>query len=296
LAVISTISLSSYENIDVSGMGFRGGQGFNGILPFPNCDANGVKYPSASQVAAFKGESIATLSLNIIKGKGSPAGGGGGGLSHNSGGGGGGNAGTGGYGGFQSDTCNSILFDNRGIGGKNILYSSVLNKIFMGSGGGAGHVDDNSNLAPSPGAAGGGIIIIITEDLSLTGHSIMSNGSGASDCLGGNCNDGMGGGGGGGSVLLKINQAIDSVFIATNGGKGANMTGAIIPGGRVGPGGGGGAGMFSINSGSLPPIITYTGIGGINGVLTMDANNAWGATAGSPGINLFNLVIPIDTV
>ena len=295
LAFTSTTRITSNEDIDVSGLGFRGGEGYNAVLPSSNCTQNGFNYPVSSELAAFKGESIATVSQNLIKGKGSPAGGGGGGISHNSGGGGGGNGGSGGSGGYQSDSCSNAPFDNRGLGGKNLLYTTPVNRIFMGGGGGAGHADNTPFETPS-GGAGGGIIIIIADSLDLAGFQILSNGRDGRTCVSPNCNDGMGGGGAGGTILLSINQIIDSVSIETKGGNGANMTGAIIPGGRVGPGGGGAGGMFSISNSSLPSNITYSGTGGINGVVTMDANNAWGATSGSPGLNLFNLVIPFDTI
>jgi gliding motility-associated-like protein len=74
------------------------------------------------------------------------------------------------------------------------------------------------------------------------------------------------------------------------------MFGAIVPGGRTGPGGGGGGGTFLATTSSLTPNITPVANGGANGVIQQDANNPWGATAGSPGINVFNWVVPYDTV
>ena len=101
LAVFSTISLESYENIDVSGRGFRGGEGYNSVYSALTCNQNSYIYTLSSQFAAFKGESIASFSQNYFKGKGSFAGGGGGGNSHKAGGGGGGNGGSGGLGGIK---------------------------------------------------------------------------------------------------------------------------------------------------------------------------------------------------
>lgn len=295
LAVFSTLGLSSYENIDVTGMGFRGGQGYNSVLPSTNCNANSWNYPSSSQIAGFKGESIVTLPQNIIKGKGSPAGGGGAGLSHNSGGGGGGNAGSGGYGGYQSDTCGNAPFDNRGVGGKSLLYSTSSNKIFMGGGGGAGHAD-NGGLFPLSGGNGGGIVIIITDDLFMLGNKIISNGQDGNVCINPDCNEGMGGGGGGGTILLSVTNSIDGTTVQTAGGMGADMFGSIIPGGRVGPGGGGGGGAFFINSPSLPGSVGVINNGGMNGTLILDSGNPWGATSGNDGLTLFDLVLPIDAV
>ncbi|GAB2820597.1 T9SS type B sorting domain-containing protein [Ferruginibacter profundus] len=293
LAVISRNGFDSFEDIDLSGMGFRGGEAYNAVLPSSNCSANEWNYPAASQLAAFKGESIASLSQTTIKGKGSPAGGGGGGLSHNSGGGGGGNAGAGGFGGYQSDTCNGAPFDNRGVGGKNLMYSTAADKIFMGSGGGAGHIDNADFIYPN-GGNGGGIIIIITDNLTMAGHKIISNGRDADACGNTNCSDGMSGGGAGGTILVSCNNLVDPTVFELNGGNGANMTAPILPGGKVGAGGGGGGGAFFINNNALPGNATVISNGGLNGVLTTNGGNAWGATSGTNGLNFFNLVLPVD--
>ncbi len=298
LAVIATNGLNCLDNIDVNGTGFRSGEGYNSVLPSPNCFENNYNYPSASQLAGFKGESIVRLSQNIVKGKGSPAAGGGAGLSHNSGGGGGANGGAGGYGGYQTDTCGSAPFDNRGLGGKNLLYSAAANKIFMGSGGGAGH-GDNTGLYPGTpgGGAGGGIIFIITDTLSMNTRQILSTGASGQYCYSQvDCNDGMGGGGGGGSVLLMVNTIIDTLTIQTPGGDGGNVIAPVSPGGRVGPGGGGGGGVFFMNGSSLPAKVAVINNGGSHGVIALDSANPWGATSGTGGLSFFNLVLPFDTV
>ena len=116
LAVFGTISLESDASIDVSGKGFRGGTGYIAGYSSNVCNQNNYLYPSTSQFAAFKGESIGSISINYNKGKGAFAGGGGGGNSLNAGGGGGANGGSGGSGGYQSDSCSSVPFDNRGFG------------------------------------------------------------------------------------------------------------------------------------------------------------------------------------
>ena len=295
LAVFSRISLESDEDIDVSGKGFRGGEGYNSAYSSSTCNQNSFIYPIASQFAAFKGESIGLFSQSYIKGKGSFAGGGGGGNSHNAGGGGGGNAGSGGLGGYQTDSCAVTPFDNRGIGGKNIQYSNTANKIFMGSGGGAGHIDNAS--IPTNGGAGGGIIIIITPDLVMNNKYIISSGYNGSYCYAANCNDGMGGGGAGGTILLSINQliAMDGITVATPGGDGGNVISPVLSGGKPGPGGGGGGGILYFNGNSLPSNISYVANGGFNGVIVQDSNNPWGAGKGTDGFDFFNLVLPVDT-
>ena len=281
------------DNIDVSATGFRRGEFTSSATG--QCFENGFAYPDAATGAAQKGESIVVIPQNISKGKGSPAGGGGGGLAHNSGGGGGANGGSGGYGGYQSDSCGNAPFDNRGIGGKSLLYNNVSNKIFMGGGGGAGHTI-NSSTPPFGVGNGGGIAIIIAETFTSNTYKIKADGWDAQLCILPDCNEGMGGGGAGGTVLFYVNQVVDDVSVSCNGGKGANVTGAIIPGGRVGPGGGGGGGMFFMNSNALPGNYSFSGTGGSNGFVTADSGNPWGATSGADGVTLFDLKNPVDTV
>ena len=297
LAIIVKNGLTCFGEIDVSGMGFKGGDGPDRVVASPSCFENNYSYPANTQVAGLKGESISTLSLSGIKGKGSPAAGGGGGLSHNSGGGGGANAGGGGYGGYQSDTCTNTAFDNRGIGGKNLNYTAAANKIFLGSGGGAGHADnpDPSVLLPS-GGAGGGIVIIITDSLLMFTNSILANGADGQYCLAPDCSDGMGGGGGGGTVLLKVNRITDTLTVETSGGNGAHVLSPTSPGGRVGPGGGGGGGAIFMNNSFLPPNVGLLNTGGTNGYIISDFGNPWGATNGSGGLSFFNLTLPFDTI
>lgn len=289
--VLNAQTVSLGDDIEVSGTGFRRGK-FDPALSASSCSVNQYAYPGSYNGAAEKGECIAAYSQNLLKGKGSPANGGGGGSSSNSGGGGGGNAGKGGFGGYQTDTCSGAPFDNRGIGGKSLPYSSVANKIFMGGGGGLGHGETyNFGLFFGSGA-GGGIAIIIAQQLSANGFKILANGGDAVECQAGGCHDGMDGGGGGGTVLLYVNQIMDNLVVETRGGKGADMPGSLSPGGKAGAGGGGGGGMFFINQPSLPANVTHIKTGGVNGLVTADANNAWGATPGEDGVTLFDLQNP----
>ena len=284
-------------DIDVSGTGFKGGNGFNSQQPILNCDKNDYYYPQSNiDIAGQKGESIAVLSEARNYGKGSPANGGGGGLGHNSGGGGGSNAGTGGFGGYQLDRCGNAPFDNRGIGGKTLTTSSTVNRLFLGGGGGAGQADNPGNPAPS-GGNGGGIVIIIGDKLKSNGHKIFSNGNNSLTCStppSTDCHDAMGGGGGGGSVILNINQYIGNVSTETKGGNGADMVGSVPLGGRIGPGGGGGGGSLFVKNASLPAAVQNTNTGGINGVLTQDANNPWGTTPGVAGAVYTGFSLQVD--
>ena len=286
------------ENIDVSGMGFKGGAGYNPGTLVLNCFQNGFNYPANTIVAGLKGESIATLTAGIVAGKGNPAGGGGGGLGHNSGGAGGGNGGQGGFGGYQLNHCGGAPFDNRGIGGRQLAYSSAANRIFLGSGGGAGHADNPGNVAPS-GGNGGGIIIIKADKIQSNSNRIISNGANATICVlpgSVDCHDAMGGGGSGGTVLLSVDQYIDNAIAENKGGRGADVMGSLPAGGKIGPGGGGGGGIAFLKSAGVPAALTITNTGGINGVMATAVNEPWGATAGAAGSNLFNLVIPVATI
>ena len=219
-----------------------------------------------------KGESIVTISDNIICGKGSPAGGGGGGLGHNSGGGGGSNGSQGGFGGYQLEPCGNAPFDNRGIGGHALAYSSATNKIFMGGGGGAGHADNAGNL-PSDGSNGGGIVIIRCNTLRSNSFGIRTNGVDGKACTipaSADCHEGMGGGGAGGTILFEMNAVSDNLLTEQKGGKGADMIGSISLGNRIGAGGGGSGGVLFINKSTMPAAINNNSNGGVNGVLTLD--------------------------
>ena len=295
IAVHSTMSLRSVEDIYVTGRGFRGAAGYNAVNSTGSCNQDNYYFPATSDYAALRGESIGIVSQNKLKGKGKIAAGGGGGNSHNSGGGGGGNGGTGGHGGYQTDSCNAVPLNNGGVGGGALLYNNTANKIFMGSGGGAGHID-NSGVTVPRGGNGGGIIILITDELEMFEEYILANGEDAGICGAINCNDGNGGGGGGGTILLSYTSITGNVIMDTRGGKGANMDGALVPGGRSGPGGGGGGGVTFVTGSSFPVNVGVIPTGGMNGVIPGDSNNAWGATAGNDGVGLFNLSLPWATV
>ena len=294
-------TLTVFGDIDVTGKGFKGGAGNNISQLVINCFTNGYYYPANTATAAAKGETIVNLSNNYFTGKGSPAAGGGGGLDHNSGGGGGANGGAGGFGGYQLEPCGNSPFDNRGLGGKALAYNNVANKIFLGSGGGAGQANNPGNLSEaSSGGDGGGIIIISAQGVQMGGATtIAANGAAAPGCSIGSsldCHDAMGGGGGGGTILLNIPTIINPTNVHIKGGKGADMIAPVAVGGRIGPGGGGGGGVLWSSAATLPANITLNATGGIGGVLTVDGNNPWGTTAGQSGITVFNLQIPIDNV
>jgi len=285
-------------SIDVSGKGFKGGNDPYSSPAQYYCDENQYYYPRNPDLASEKGEGIATIGPDKSFGKGALANGGGSGNSHNSGGGGGSNASQGGFGGYNFEfmPCDAIVpFDNRGTGGKILSYSNILNKIFLGGGGGAGH-SNNPQAFESKGGNGSGIIIIIADNLKSNNLKIMANGNNGAACgsTASGCHEGMGGGGAGGTILLSINNYIDNLTIEGKGGNGANMTSAGNY--RVGPGGGGSAGITWFDNNGFPANVSTVLTGGLNGVCTAYANDPWGATPGQNGTAFFNLKIPTDTV
>ena len=293
--------LTLNTNIDVTGKGFSGGHVINTSLNATNCFTNNYFYPNGTLIAATKGESIAAISNNISSGKGASASAGGGGNDHNSGGGGGGNATSGGFGGYQLYECNNSFFDNRGIGGRGLLYNTTYNKIFMGGGGGAGHCN-NGFVTPSEntnynGGNGGGIVLITANTIIGNNYAIVAKGDSAFErnSSGGETHDGMGGGGAAGTVLISTNNYTSNLNVNVNGGKGGDMH-ASLAGGHIGPGGGGAGGVVWVKQSTIPANITITNTGGRGGYLLQENNNPYGTTGGSAGLNVFGLQIPIDNI
>lgn len=282
-------TLKLNHDIDVSAKGFLGGAGYDNSLRVLHCDENQYYYPASNVWSGLKGESIATVSDNRIRGKGKLGAGGGGGLGHNSGGAGGANAGNGGTGGYQLDAgfgCNGSATDNRGLPG--VIVSTTANatshKIFMGSGGGAGQKDNVGNIPPG-GGNGGGIVIIKTRVVQSNGFRILANGQNGVPCTvssTSDCHDGMGGGGAGGSVYLNANVYLGTTKLEQTGGRGSNVS-SNIPAGRIGPGGGGGGGALFVPQTIIPAAIINLNAGGANGVMISYGNDSYGATPGLPG-------------
>lgn len=233
--------LEMAKDIDVSGLGFRGGEAQtasnnNCSWLFPQ---NDYFYEYGSWRGSAKGEGIADPVLDKNFGKGAQANGGGGGNDHNSGGGGGANIYSGGLGGENNEPS---LFgcqgNHPGIGGKAI--ADFEDRIFLGGGGGAGH--DNNEVATN-GANGGGVVILVVNNLSLLGTAIYANGNSPSEGTG----DGAGGGGGGGSIYLNVkNEVNGQIHLSVAGGNGGNIDNG---GGERchGPGGGGSGGRLITN-------------------------------------------------
>ena len=158
LNVKDTLTLNA--PVDVSVKGFNGGKAINSqsLIWQPGCGTNSYYSVSTNTAEQGKGEGISRINLDKSSGRGPLANGGGGGNFTNSGGGGGSNGYTAGKGGDQYQECTTTPSNNGGLAGKALAYSSAVNKIFMGGGGGAGYANDpnGTNSFNPDGGNGGG--------------------------------------------------------------------------------------------------------------------------------------------
>ncbi len=276
-------------DIDVSGMGFRGG-GSNAGTTY-TCNKTDYFYPLASNDGGEKGEGIAEVSASRMRGRGSMGSGGGGGNSTNAGGGGGGNGGLGGAGGHQWDGCDTSL-NVGGIGGGSLPYTVTQNRIFMGAGGGAGH-ENNGNT--DRGGNGGGIVMIRAGSISGNSRNIMANGD---DCVlvngapAMNAGDGESGGGAGGTILISTNTFMGNPAVQAKGGDGGSINASSIHG----PGGGGGGGAVLYTNAIQASSFINTS-GGANGVVTNFGNIAHDSRPGATGVTVsgFPRILPLPS-
>ncbi len=275
-------------DIDVSGKGFSGGNISNNPDGFCNFNSPSFYYPLENpdslwtEGGAMKGEGIAELPAAMMAGKGALANGGGGGNKHNAGGGGGANFSAGGKGGDEIALCE--IFGNGGAGGKAIPF--VKNKIFMGGGGGCG---DSNDGAGTPGANGGGIVLIQAGLIAGKAHAIKANGNSQTRqarALG----DGAGGGGAGGTVYLDVEEFEDSLYVETLGGTGGSISeNALVS--SFGPGGGGGGGVILLKKNNKPGYVVTSNLPGECGLVLNPYSKVFktgnGATDGFPADRSF---------
>jgi gliding motility-associated-like protein len=150
-----------------------------------------------------------------------------------------------------------------GFGGRPLDYST--GRIYLGGGGGAGHVNNiSATNTGGTGGAGGGIIYILSHGNIGGNGVVVSNGNNGTTATGPNPgafssnvngNDSGGGGGAGGTVLLATEGNVSGISINANGGRGGDQI--IVKGGFAGsnteaegPGGGGGGGYIAISGGT----------------------------------------------
>jgi len=274
LEVTGTLDFTN-QNINVSGLGFRGG---TALVSGQSCswilDGSYYSSVSSSDQKAIKGEGIASSIVSKECGRGPQANGGGGGNNHNGGGGGGANYGAGGSGGERKKRSTFVCGAYTTVASKDLSSGYGNNRIFMGGGGGAGHVNNTINVGEH-GKNGGGIVIIKANTIIGNGQQIIANGLAHSTTAG---NDGGGGGGGGGSVILDVNTVSSPLTVSVDGGKGADTynTGTSN---CNGPGGGGGGGIVLLSSTSVSPNLTISTNGG--GAGTIFYNQQTNCTNGS---------------
>lgn len=224
-------------DIDVSGLGFRGG---NAALDYDGgctwlINYTDYRYDAQSIRSGNKGEGIGGLLSNWPRGRGAAANGGGGGNDHNSGGGGGALLSLGGRGG---ENDNPSFFGCKGYspGQGGWPLSGEGPRLFLGGGGGAGH--GNNNVA-TDGGNGGGIVLLLTDRITTNGFAILANGQDAAASAG----DGGGGGGAGGSLLLYGPADANGLNLEAKGGSGGNANNNNQEQ-CFGPGGGGSGGAI----------------------------------------------------
>ncbi|AKJ02477.1 putative repeat protein (TIGR01451 family) [Archangium gephyra] len=160
-----------------------------------------------------------------------------------------------------------------GYGGRP-LTQKPSERLFLGGGGGAG---DGNNNASAPGANGGGLVFLISNTVTGTGH-IRANGAVAGSTINTH-NDAPGGGGGGGTVLI-VSSSLGGISLEANGGKGGDQL--ITTAEAEGPGGGGGGGFIAVSGGG----VTTSVLGGASGTTSSSAVTEFpvnGATLGATG-------------
>lgn len=234
LALLATGTVTNDGLISADGAGFRGGafinhQGGEGCTSLD--EAAGVG-------ASYKGEGLVAGRFGTAGGRGNLATGGGGGNCHNSGGGGGGHSGLGGKGGY-SPGQGTQPDDVGGLGGASVVYLPYEHLLLGGGGGGGGgHVD-----VGTPGAAGGGVVILRAGDVAGTGQFSASGASANFVTSGGD--DGAGGGGAGGAISLRAARELKCGLAQAAGGNGGDTRNVSS---KSGPGGGGGGGAVFLQA------------------------------------------------
>jgi hypothetical protein len=280
VALVASGTVTLANDIDISGMGFRGGAYENQACVFP--PASAYFYSQGDASGAKKGEGIASYLTSQEYGRGPLANGGGGGNDHNAGGGGGGNYALGGEGGerhnFTGFFCTGT---NEGLGGKALSalgYSALNNRAFMGGGGGAGNGNNNEGESGGP---GGGMILIMANAIEGNGFTLRSNG----EQPGNAGSDGGGGGGAGGTILLDVSSyGTTPLNLETQGADGGGSS--YIASDCMGPGGGGSGGVVWLSTAPSANVTTNVN-GGASGItkptLSCGANTNGGAQPGGNG-------------
>nr|MDQ6891040.1 T9SS type A sorting domain-containing protein [Bacteroidota bacterium] len=217
----------------------------------------------------------------------------------NSGGGGGGNGGDGGKGGsgWHGGSGNVDTYPTGGYGGSSFSQRSIQRFVF-GGGGGAGSANNSipSNEYSCSGGSGGGIILARAKKYAGSGsvNADGSNAPGVTSTYTPAQTDAAGGGGAGGTIIMVTSQAgpsgLNSIIASAKGGDGGDMTNYY----DYGPGGGGGGGVI-ISNGAFLLANVANGLNGLTrtGSITGPIDNDYGATPGTPGVNIILAAPPV---
>ena len=307
-----TGTLTIDEDIDVSGLGYRGGRGSASLTLNDHTTRTKVVIETAthSDQAGEKGEGITHARPSADAGRGAAGNGGGGGNKSGAGGGGGANGGAGGVGGRQRpifDAQQNLLWDdisNGGIGGIPHDFASLGTRVFFGGGGGGGQIVTLPTMNPvvTDGAAGGGIIILIADEIVTGSGELIADGDDASNST----EAGAGGGGAGGTIVLMANSVTvpssTSLSMSAQGGDGGDVQSFVAPFSCFGPGGGGGGGRIWLSLASLQSGVTAAVSGGAHGVYSAFSTapsgcshlDARDAEDGEDGSVSYGFVLPGD--
>jgi gliding motility-associated-like protein len=180
-----------------------------------------------------------------------------------------------------------------GFGGRPLDYST--GKIFLGGGGGAGHmsVGQSNGANACSGGAGGGLIYLLNYGTISGTGTISANGANGNNAFGtasisypNQGIDGAGGAGAGGTIILNCNGTISSIIANANGGSGGNQnksTPAYTE--TQGPGGGGGGGYIAGNGSAFTQNVNGGIYGTTNSTSSFTLFPMNGATSGNSGIS-----------
>lgn len=296
LAFEATAQVNFQSNINVDGMGFRGGRS-RAIVDRFFCNDFNFGNPLATNQGGEKGEGIAGYVPGFQLARGKNANGGGGAQQGNSGAGGGGNITAGGMGGDQVMAAGQCTTTSNGVGGTALDYTP--NKLFLGGGGGGGYADNGRPV--TDGTNGGGMVFITAPTIAGNGAAISANGIAQTVITN---DEGAGAGGAAGTIVLNVNTYVNTstLVLNANGGNGGNTFNNQFPRLCHGPGGGGSGGAIVSNI-TLPGNVVTLLAGGLAGRVQNPAsgscfNTSSGATNGTAGrivsLNPNRLVIQIQ--
>lgn len=279
-----TVTINATGSVDVSALGFRGGEWHNGTSY-----NEGTYYSNASSAGAQKGEGIAGSTTDYqaagyLYARGAVANGGGGGNAHNAGGGGGANGNNGNTWTGQGVMCAGCTGSGAWALDEEYIEAGGFTNSSGGGRGGYSFGSSNKDaLTVSPGSASwngddrqevggmGGRSVSSDGDEKL----FLGGGGGAGDSN----NGGGGDGGNGGGLVFIIAEAVKGDGSILANGEAGDDTGA---GHNDAPGGGGAGGTVIIKANSATGV-TIEAEGGEGGSQLITNNESEGPGGGGGG-------------